>query len=731
MIRLDKTLSSVRAAATLTSARPAWAAGIRAAVATVLPLAVATFLGDPEAGTWLSLGGFNTALSDRGGSYRSRAVVMAAVMSGTAVAILLGSLAGTNIWVAVPLTFAVAFVASLARVWGGPGVSIGGASLSTFVIALAYPSASVENALARAGLALIGGSWAMLLALLLWRLRPYRPARVAVAASYDALADFIQEMASAIGRASPASRPEVPVGSAVVRGALENARLVLTQLRRGRPGSTPRGEHLLILGDLVDQLFGHVVAVAESIETIPPKDRDPGAQLLILETLSMIAASARTLAEGIVVERDAPPIPLGWNGDALRALVTAHATSGDGPSVPTVHYLHAASILDRTAQFAGVAATTAAALSGGRAISTARPASTASPVRSLVTVDASEAGDGEDAEPSAWAVVRAILTPASVILLYALRVAVVVSVAVLLVELLDVKRGYWMTITVIVIMQPYTGATTHRALQRVIGTVLGGILTAALGAYFHDPRAVLVLSFVFAVACVALMPVNYAAFSAFLTPTFVLLAEAGAGDWHLAGTRVVNTLLGGALALAGARLLWPSPESARMPGYMSAALRANAAYLRLVAELFGDRSHAAGERMRAARRQIGLATANAEESFQRWLGEHTGSPETIAPAMTFLTYTRRFTASVASLALARHTSPGALAATLAPFADAAASVMEELADALANERAPAPLPILGAVEAAEQPVPPLLRARVDRLAAQLRMLHEAVGRWAS
>jgi hypothetical protein len=99
--------------------------------------------------------------------------------------------------------------------------------------------------------------------------------------------------------------------------------------------------------------------------------------------------------------------------------------------------------------------------------------------------------------------------------------------------------------------------------------------------------------------------------------------------------------------------------------------------------------------------------------------------------MTFLTYTRRFTASVASLALARHTSPGALAATLAPFADAAASVMEELADALASERAPAPLPMLGAVEAAEQPVPPLLRARVDRLAAQLRMLHEAVGRWAS
>jgi hypothetical protein len=132
--------------------------------------------------------------------------------------------------------------------------------------------------------------------------------------------------------------------------------------------------------------------------------------------------------------------------------------------------------------------------------------------------------------------------------------------------------------------------------------------------------------------------------------------------------------------------------------------------------------------MRAARRRIGLATANAEESFQRWMGEHAGPSETIAPAMTFLIYTRRFTASVASLALARHTSSGALAATLVPFADAASAVMEELADALTSERPPAPLPMLGAVEAAERPVPPLLRARVDRLVAQLRMLHEAVNR---
>ena len=718
MARLDRALSTVRAATTLASSRPAYAAGVRGAVATVVPLAIATLAGNPAAGTWLSLGGFNSSLSDRGGSYRNRAMVMGAVVAATCAGIVLGSMAGRDVRVALPLTFAVALMASLARVWGGPGVSVGSSALSTFVIALAYPSPTAADALGRAGFALLGGGWAMLLALLVWPLRPYRPARLAVGASYDALGDFIQEVTRAMGRASPASRPEVPVGSAVVRGALEEARLVLAQLRRGRPGGAPRGEQLVVLGDLVDQLFGHVIAVTESIEAIPPRDRDPAAQLVVLETLAMIGTTVRALADAVRAERDAPPIPLGWNGDTLRALLETHRSGTT--SDRDVHYLHAAMILDRAASYADAAAGAADALSGRRRAATS-PSSTTIPT----TVS------DDDAAPTPWAELRAILTPESVILRYALRVAVVVTMAVLLVQVMQVKRGYWLTITVIVILQPYTAATTNRALQRVLGTVLGGILTAALGAMFHAPLAVMALSFVFAGMCIALMPVNYAAYSVFLTPTFVLLAETSAGDWHLAATRVVNTVLGGALALAGARLLWPSPESTRLPRFLALAMRENAAYLRVVTSLFGDRGEGAGERMRAARRRIGLATANAEESFQRWMGEQGEAPDAMPAAMTLMIYTRRLTASVASLALARHTSPPEVAQTLVPFGEAGRAILDELGDALEQDRPPAPLPVLGALDLAEEPVPPLLRARVNRLAAQIRVLQEGVARWAA
>ena len=120
-----------------------------------------------------------------------------------------------------------------------------------------------------------------------------------------------------------------------------------------------------------------------------------------------------------------------------------------------------------------------------------------------------------------------MFAPDSLLLRHALRLAVVSTLAVALAETCHLKRGYWLTITVVVMLQPYTSATTTRALQRVLGTVLGGVLRRSSDAAFHDPRAILVLSFVSAAACIALLPVNYAAYSIFLTPTFVLLAEPG------------------------------------------------------------------------------------------------------------------------------------------------------------------------------------------------------------
>jgi uncharacterized membrane protein YccC len=705
---LHRALSDVRAATVLAPARPAYAAGLRAAIATVAPLILSHLL-TLGGGTWMSLAGFTGALADKGGPYRTRAATLGALVLAGALVVMLGTFGGTDPALAVPLSFAVAVACSLGRAYGNAGASVGLSAISIYVIALGYPpeagTSVAAAALARAGFIVIGGAWTMLVALVLWPLRPYRPVRLAVAAAYRALADYADEVAAASRSGENSTNPPR------VRAALETARAALATVRRGRPGESGRGERLVVLGETADQLLGHLLGLSDVAESTPVDARDPAAQTALAEATDAFADTARAIADGIEAEDKALPISVTWQGDALRARLSAL----DAAEEARLHYQQAAGLLDRLAQYAGVAATIVAGLNSG------------APIPSLER--AKEIEDPESA-PTWLAPLRAVLSWDSVVLRFALRVGIVTAAAVALTAALDLKRGYWITITAVMILQPYTGTTSVRAVQRVLGTVVGGVLTAGLAALFHDPLAIFALVFVFALLSVALLPLNYAAFSVFLTPTFVLLAEASTGDWHLAGVRILNTVLGGGLALAGSQLLWPSPESERLPAYLAQTITALRNYLALVVQRFDDRSEDASRALRETRRQVGLAILNAEESFQRLLGEHRGPAEALAPAMTLLTYTRRFTASIAALALSRHSLDAVPGEVLAPFARASDAALADVAAALAAGRAPAPLGELPELpEMPAGPASPLLRGRLTRLGRQLKTLHDAAAHW--
>lgn len=713
MASFRRALHAFRTATFFTTSRPAYAAGVRASIATVIPLAAGQLLDHQGAATWMSLGGFNGALSDRGGSYSARAWTMAVLMGTSAIAAALATVVSGHMAPVLLATFLVAFFASVLRVWGNPGISVGGATLATYVVALAIPIAHPAEAFARAGYLVLGGLWAMGIALVLWPLRPYRPARLAISATYTALAEYQEQLGVETRMRETTEWPVfTPAHTTSMRTALENANAVLVQLRRGRPGAVDRGERLLVLAESADQIFGHSVALGETLASLRTAGRNDVLHDRCIQLLGAMATTARALAVGIESESATAPIAVPWSGDMLRDTIR-----GQAAAAVNAQYEQAAMILDRAAQFASAAAVTVQALNGGE------PDATALASALLVRAPASE----EPAEEHVlWQSFRAMLSPGSLIVRFALRVAVVTTIAVALVEFLELKRGYWLTITVIVILQPYTGVTLTRALQRVLGTVLGALLAAALGVFFHDPRSVLVIATIFVACCVALLPLNYAAFSVFLTPTFVLLAEASAGDWHLAGTRVVNTLLGGALALAGARFLWPSPEQSRFPAYAAAALRAGCEYLACVVALFHDRGPAAGEAMRARRRSLGLATVNAEESLQRALNEAHGDERKLAPALTILAYTRRFAASVAALAIARHAADDSVRGALEDFSERATATLADLALALEEGRAPGPLVGVDVLTAPSLPL--VVKARIDRLSRQITTLHDAVAR---
>lgn len=669
----------------------------------MVPLLLTQLLHSPG-GTWASLGGFSAAVADRGGAYRIRALTMGALTLGASIGVIVGGLIGATTWLAVALTFVVVGVLSLAREFGISAGGVGSSIAVAFAISLSAPSPTAAEAFQRGAYLLAGGAWAMILALVFWPVRPYRPLRRATARCYRELAAYADAIA-AFGRAVPneTQRALLVQHRRAIRNAVEDARSVVAVARRGGQGEARRGERLLLLVQGADLLFGSLIALDEFLEQAGEAGERAAADVTS-NAVARFASTARRVATTVEVEPN-PPTVLDV---ATETLASRARPSGDEPFAA-----QAARLIDQLEEYTMVVAANADALSSGRLPQIP-------PALAVLTIV-------ED-RPPILETLRASLTLDSFAMRHALRVAIVTTVAVLVTRLLNLPRGYWVTITALIILQPFAGATLIRGLQRVLGTVAGALLTVAFVAVIHDSRGLLVVVFVLAAACVAFLRVNYLIYSILLTPTFVLLAEMSAGDWHLAELRVVNTLIGGALGLAGAWLLWPSAERDRFPELAAAALRAAAAHLRVVVAMWNGTDDESSVALAAARRDAALAITNAEASFERMVAESTRRRRELEPATTLLTFTRRLISADIALGTLRHApEAGAIRDDVARFARYLTSTLDCVADAVAERRAPSPC----------EPQPPaaahaaLTEPQFHRVLRQLDIIHAAATRLAA
>ncbi|MGZ8458111.1 MAG: FUSC family protein, partial [Gemmatirosa sp.] len=368
---------------------------------------------------------------------------------------------------------------------------------------------------------------------------------------------------------------------------------------------------------------------------------------------------------------------------AIVALWDAVDLPPDGPAParpPGERVGHAAALLEQVATLVDATADTTAAMVAGRDES-AQPR----PARRVSWLDAPRG-----ALAAARAGLQLLLHPDLVTRRHALRLALTVTLAQLLGGAFHVNRAQWMTTTVLLVLQPYAGATWQRSAARLGGTVLGGVVAALLAAVVHDPLALAATMFVFAVAAVAVRRIDYALFTFFLTPLFVLLAEPALGDWRLAGVRIVDTLTGGALAVLASRLLWPTYESQGIPTTLGTLLDRVRENLDTAARAAGLLPDDGGRDTHArARRRMGLAANMADAALERCLAEPRTERHDAEALLTVLAEVRRVGVACTGLAsLPRHEGPPP--APLAERVAALDAMLADLADAVRTGRTPAP-----------------------------------------
>src|SRR4051812_32742169 len=277
-------------------ARPNLTGGLRAAVATVGPILAATALGLPGA-SWAGLAGFMTAVADKGGAYRTRAQTLSAVALTGASAAVIGGLVAERPALAVPAIFLWATLAALLRAFGAAAGVVGTPATVVFVVSLSSPVHGAGALLERGGLFLAGSAAAMALALLLWPMRAYRPARLALAECWRGLGEYAAAVAS--GGARDFAR---------FRTGIEAARTTLAATRRGRLGESSRGERLLMLGEQADRTFAATTALAGALDAAEGTG-DAREMEAARETAAAVSRLAAGLAPALEREQAPPPAP--------------------------------------------------------------------------------------------------------------------------------------------------------------------------------------------------------------------------------------------------------------------------------------------------------------------------------------------------------------------------------------------------------------------------------------
>ncbi|MDB4977776.1 MAG: hypothetical protein JWN48_6117 [Myxococcaceae bacterium] len=688
-----RTATMLRDALRIAPVRPNYAAGVRAGIATTFPLLLLGLTG--MAGlTWTSLAGFNSVLVDKGGAYRTRALsIFSLALSGSFV-VTLGSLAAKHPWAAVPLVLAVVFAGGFARLFGAEATSVGVTTSVAFVVALTRPAPDFVSALAAGGFFLLGSLWAAFISLVLWPLRPYRPASEAIALSLRALSEVATSFVGADCTSEAQVRRREQLGH--TRRMIELARRAIGASRRGRPGPSRRGEQLVALLEAADLLFAALVALEDGLALEPDPDLPELPRWLDAAARHMASELLR-IAAAVADEKAPPASPSARPSFTQITLALEPHVQATNEYVPRV-LARAIERLDYVSELA-------------QQLGLSRRPAAAAP---LVTRASRTEPSDLSTDASKLSLIRDNLTLDSAMFRHALRMAISTAVAASATHAIELSYGYWATLTCLVILQPYGSETWAKALQRVAGTILGAGVALLVASLVHAPAVITVFVFAFVATGMALLPLNYAAFAVFLTPAFVLLAETRTGQLDLSGVRVLNTLLGAGIALLGSRLLFPLSERDAFRPLMSEAFGALRALLAVAAA-----EQPAAARLGAARRRLGLALLNAEASYQRLLTESGIAPAESEAVLTLLLYAHRLASGLIALAVAEGTLAHGRLRERQPLLDAE---LLELRESLLQRRPP---------RAADHAESSALDhgERVEVLFEQLAVLRAAATRW--
>ncbi|MFC7676190.1 FUSC family protein [Mycolicibacterium sp. GCM10028919] len=243
--------------------------------------------------------------------------------------------------------------------------------------------------------------------------------------------------------------------------------------------------------------------------------------------------------------------------------------------------------------------------------------------------------------------IRDQLSAESPVLRHAIRLGLAAGLGVAIARVAEVAHGYWIPLTVVMVLRPETAHTYTRCAGRVAGNVAGVIIATGIALVLHPAG---LFAAVFAVVLLgvayAVSGWGYVAVSAALAAAIVFFVDvSGAASLATMGDRVLATLIGGVLAVL-AHVALPDRDDVRLRQRAGELLKAEIDYAATVIKASvhdvdrpGEMVASSWERAFRARAAFEAAAASGlmnDRHLRRWLSSYRAGLNAVTASCTAL-----------------------------------------------------------------------------------------------
>ncbi|QJE02812.1 FUSC family protein [Massilia forsythiae] len=232
---------------------------------------------------------------------------------------------------------------------------------------------------------------------------------------------------------------------------------------------------------------------------------------------------------------------------------------------------------------------------------------------------------------------------------FALRVAMAISLGLVSAEWLPwTSHGYWTALTIAVVLKPNFSLTRQRRADRLVGTLVGCLLTAAILHFVHAPALLFGFLFVATAAGPTFLTIKYRYTAiAASVQALLLIGLTVPHDASVISERLLDTLLGTLIATFFSYVL-PSWEYQSLPLLVDAVREAHRKYIGAAADLLLGRT---GDDVpyRISRKGFMDSLANLSAALGRMLEEPARKRRAVAELNRFTVQNYLLAAHVAAL----------------------------------------------------------------------------------